>query len=204
MCAIKDKKSFSLIFVYSQTIAKSKKDIQMKNLFIIALSSLALTAVQAEGTQNNGPYIDLGYSMLTYSDSGTDFKPGAVRIVIGMNSNNNFGYEGMLGAGVASDQKSLGGVATKLSIPTFYGLYGKAFANITNEVEVFGRLGWAGFNRETTPQSTGNTGSGLSYGVGAKFAISKSVNVSADYMSYYPTKNTVGLSGFTLGAGFNF
>jgi len=176
----------------------------MKNLIVIALSSLALTSVQAEGTAANSPYVDVGYSMLTYSHLGTDFKPGAARIIVGMNTNNNFGYEGMLGAGVSSDNNKIGSVSYKLSIPTLYGLYGKAFTNISDEVEIFGRLGWAGFKREFTPQKTGNTGSGLSYGVGAKFAISKSVNISADYMSYYPSKNNLSLSGFTIGAGFNF
>jgi hypothetical protein len=176
----------------------------MKKLIIIVMSSLALSSVHAQASKSNSTYVDVGYTMLTYSDSGIDFSPGAARIILGTNSNSNFGYEGMLGAGIATDTKTLSGTSTKLSIPTFYGFYGKAFANFTEEVEVFGRIGWAGFNRETTPTTTGNNGSGLSYGVGAKFALSKTVNISADYMTYYPTKNTVGLSGFTIGAGFNF
>lgn len=177
----------------------------MKKYIIAASALLGLTSVFAQEANNNTPYIDVGYTMLTYSDSGYDFSPGAVRVVVGMNTNSNFGYEGMFGAGIVSSTKTVTGVELKSSIPTFYGVYGKAFANVGSDVEVFGRLGWAGFNGELVGNSKAtNTGSGLSYGVGAKYSVSKTMTISADYMSYYPTKNTVGLSGFTIGAGFNF
>ena len=177
----------------------------MKKLFIMASTAVALSPVFAEEAKNNAPYIDVGYTMLTYADSGTNFTPSALRLIVGVNTNNNFGYEGLIGAGVATNTKTANGTSYKVGIPTFYGVYGKAFANVGSDVEVFGRLGWAGFNREITPtNTTANTGSGLSYGVGAKYSVSKTMTISADYMSYYPTKNTVGLSGFTIGAGFNF
>ena len=176
----------------------------MKKILAIVITTIFTTTIFAEESRNS-TYVDLGYSMLTYADSGTDFSPGAVRLIVGDNTSSNFGYEGMLGAGVASSSKTVSGVSFKTSIPTFYGIYGKAFANLSNEVEVFVRLGWAGFDREIKPTSTtSNTGSGLSYGVGAKFSVSKTMNISADYMSYYPTKNTIGLSGYTFGAGFSF
>ena len=176
----------------------------MKKILATTILAIFTTAAFAEDAKNS-TYVDIGYTMLTYTDSGTDFSPGAVRLIVGNNTSSNFGYEGMLGAGVASSSKTVSPVSYKTTIPTFYGIYGKAFANLSNEVEVFGRLGWAGFNREITPtRTTSNSGSGFSYGVGAKFSISKTMTISADYMSYYPTKNTVGLSGYTIGTGFSF
>lgn len=176
----------------------------MKKILATTILAIFTTAAFAEDAKNS-TYVDIGYTMLTYTDSGTDFSPGAVRLIVGNNTSSNFGYEGMLGAGIVSSTKTVTGVELKSTIPTFYGVYGKAFANVGSDVEVFGRLGWAGFNGELVGNSKAtNSGSGLSYGVGAKFSVSKSMTISADYMSYYPTKNTVGLSGYTIGAGFSF
>ena len=176
----------------------------MKKILATTILAIFTTAAFAEESKNS-TYIDIGYTMLTYTDSGTDFSPGAVRLIVGNNTSSNFGYEGMLGAGVASSSKTVSGISFKTTIPTFYGIYGKAFANLNNEVEVFGRLGWAGFNRDITPtKTTANSGSGLSYGVGDKVSVRKTMSISADYMLYYPTKNTVGLSGYTIGARFSF
>jgi hypothetical protein len=176
----------------------------MKKILPTIISAIFTTTIFAEEAKNS-TYVDIGYTMLTYADSGTDFSPSAVRLIVGDNTSSNFGYEGMLGAGVASSSKTISGTSYKSTIPTFYGFYGKAFANLSNEVEVFVRLGWARFDRDITPKSTtSNTGSGLSYGVGANFSVSKTMNISADYMSYYPTKNSIGLSGYTIGAGFSF
>ena len=177
----------------------------MKKTILFTSFVLSMTPLLAQEAVNPAPYYELGYSMLNYSDSGSKFTPGAARLVVGVNANSNFGYEGIIGLGLVSSKKTVSGVDYKTSIPSFYGLYGKAFANVGNDVEVFARLGLAGFRREITPSNgTSNKGSGISYGVGAKYAISKDTQISADYMSYYPSKNSVGLSGFTLGAVFSF
>jgi len=114
----------------------------------------------------------------------------------------------MLGFNSSSGNLTLSGITNTLKVNYIYGLYGKALTNLTSDIEVFGRLGWAGFN-ETMSYSDGSasleqTGSGLSYGVGAKFKVSKNMNLNLDYMVYYPTKSGISLNGYTIGVGVNF
>ena len=73
----------------------------MKKILATTILAIFTTAAFAEEAKNS-TYVDIGYTMLTYADSGTDFSPGAVRLIVGNNTSSNFGYEGMLGAGVAS------------------------------------------------------------------------------------------------------
>ena len=177
----------------------------MKNTLVLVISLVGLTSVWAQENKTNQTYADAGYTSLTYTGKGTEFLPGAVRLVVGANANDFAGYEALVGVGVVSGYKEIDGTSNKISIPTLYGIYGKAYANPSKDVEIFGRLGWSGFIRESVPaSSTSNSSNGLSYGVGAKISVNKSTSIFADYMSYYPKQNGIGLSGFTIGGGFSF
>jgi len=178
----------------------------MKKLFtfftLIACGSLAY----ADNGKNDSVYVDLGYTALTYTD-GTDFSPTAARIMVGQNTWSNFGLEGMLGAGLTSNKQTVSGIAFTVSIPTMYGLYVKAYTNVSEDFELFGRLGYTGFSRKIAYSSTSTTdsGSALSYGIGAKYAVTKSTTISADYMVYQKGSGSkAGLTGFTFGVGYNF
>ena len=179
----------------------------MKKLFtfftLIACGSLAY----ADNGKNDSVYVDLGYTALTYNDSGRNWSPTAARIMVGQNTWSNFGLEGMLGAGLTSNKQTVSGIAFTVSIPTMYGLYVKAYTNVSEDFELFGRLGYTGWSRKLAYNSTSisNSGSALSYGVGAKYAITKSTTVSADYMVYQNGAGSdAGLTGFTFGVGYNF
>ena len=179
----------------------------MKKLLLV-LSTLAFfNATFAAEADNDKPYVDIGYTGLTYEEGSYSLSPSNIRFIIGKNEG-NFGYEGMLGFNASSDSLAVGGVTNTLKVNYIYGLYGKALTHLSSDVEVFGRLGWAGFN-ETMSYSNGSasleqTGSGLSYGAGVKYKITKDMNLNLDYMVYYPTKNNISLTGYTIGVGVNF
>ncbi len=179
----------------------------MKKLLLV-LSTLAfVNASFSAETDNDKPYVELGYTGLTYEESLGSWSPSNLRVIAGKNEG-NFGYEGMLGFNTATDSVVLSGVTNTYKVNYIYGLYGKALTHLSSDVEVFGRLGWAGFN-ETMSYSNGSasleqTGSGLSYGAGVKYKITKDMNLNLDYMVYYPTKNNISLTGYTIGVGVNF
>ena len=176
----------------------SKKQV----LFALILAS---TSAFAETKSESSFFVDVGYTGLTYKEDANSFSPSAVRVTVGKNEGNNFGYEGLLAIGAGSDTKLVSGTSVKLSIPTIYGLYAKGYINPSDNIELFGRFGFAGISTKVVGNSTAtSSGSGLSYGVGVKFVITKDVKLTADYMTYYPTKNAVSLSGYTLGASFGF
>jgi opacity protein-like surface antigen len=146
--------------------------------------------------------------MLTYSEPGFDASPKAVRLVVGKNLNDQFAIEGLVAANAGSSP--LGASGLDVSVPTMFGVYAKAFTKLNDQVELFGRLGWASVNRKasvssgTLSVSLEETGNGISYGAGIKYTLSKDISIFADYMSYYPEKNGISINGFTLGAGFSF
>jgi outer membrane autotransporter protein len=148
--------------------------------------------------------------MLTYKEPGYDASPKALRLIVGKNANSYFGYEGMVAVGAGSSSSVVNGVSVDLKVPTMYGFYAKAFTKLDDNLELFGRLGWAHVSRDgaasssTINRTIKDSGSGISYGGGIKYKVSKNVNVFADYMSYYPEKNNVSIEGFTFGAGFSF
>jgi opacity protein-like surface antigen len=179
----------------------------MKKLLLL-LSTLAfVNASFGADADNDKPYIEIGYTGLTYKEDSYSVTPSNIRFIVGKNDG-NFGYEGMLGFNSSSGNLTLSGLTNTLKVNYIYGLYAKALTNLTSDIEVFGRLGWAGIN-QTTSYSDGSasleqTGSGLSYGVGAKFKVSKNMNLNLDYMVYYPTKSGISLNGYTIGVGVNF
>ena len=179
----------------------------MKKLLLV-LSTLAfVNASFAAEADNDKTYMEIGYTGLTYKESTYSLSPSNLRFIVGKNEG-NLGYEGMLSFNTATDSVAISGVTSTLKVNYMYGIYGKALTHISSDLEVFGRLGWAGFS-ETASYSDGSasldqTGSGLSYGAGVKYKVSKDMNLNLDYMVYYPTKSGISLTGFTLGLGFNF
>ena len=174
----------------------------MKKLLLV-LSTLAfVNAPFAAEADNDKPYVEVGYTGLTYKESTYTLSPSYLRFIAGKNEG-NFGYEGMLSFNTGTGSVAVSGVTNTLKVNYMYGIYGKALTHLSSDLEVFGRLGWAGFS-ETMSYSNGNasldqTGSGLSYGAGVKYKVSKDMNLNLDYMVYYPAKSGISLTGFTIG-----
>ncbi len=179
----------------------------MKKLLLV-LSTLAfVNAAFAAEADNDKPYVEIGYTGLTYKESLGSWSPSNLRFIVGKNEG-NFGYEGMLSFNTATDSVAISSVTNTYKVNYMYGIYYKALSHLSSDLEVFGRLGWSGFN-ETMSYSNGTasadqTASGLSYGAGVKYKVSKDMNLNLDYMVYYPTKNNISLTGYTIGLGFNF
>ena len=197
----------------------------MKLIAIAAAASAVFMMGTAQAQQARaavgGSYAELGYTQL--KSSGSDIKPTALRGIVGYDFHPNAAVEGMLAFGIRSDEQSesiaspLGGVATgtaKVKLSNAYGIYLKPKANVSDAVELFGRVGYthAKFKGDATvtipgvgtfSDSASSSDGGFSYGVGANFKFSPTAYVGVDYMHYYK-KDGVKAEGFTVGVGFRF
>ena len=117
----------------------------------------------------------------------------------------NLAIDGMAGFGANDGSLTISGVTIKGHVDSFYGVYLKPKAKLSESIEVFGRIGYA--NSKLTASAPGiaisASGSDVSYGVGGSVKVAKNMSLNLDYMSYY-NKNGTSVNGITLGLGFNF
>jgi len=176
----------------------------MKKLALASL--LALLA----GTASAQYYGEIGYTSLDLDvDVGPTLtsSPDAVRGIFGYEFNPNLAFEGMLAVGLSDDGVKVNGTSVNASaeVRHLFGFYVKPKYKFTPQFEVFGRAGFSKGKAKISGAggSASESESGLSFGVGASYAINQTVSVNFDYMSYLD-ESDVSVDGFTLGLGYKF
>lgn len=159
-------------------------------------TTLGLLALAA-GAQAQGLYGEVGYTGLDYREPGLKVSPGMVRGVVGYDISPNLAMEGMVGVHGGSDTAS----GTTLKLGSMVGVFGKLQAPLAEGVNVYGRLGVARSDLKANGASDASTG--LAYGVGMTYDLSKTTYLNADYTKYYD-RDDQKLEGLTLGVGFRF
>ena len=154
-------------------------------------------AVLAVGAQAQSLYGEIGYTGLDYREPGLKVSPGMVRGVVGYDISPNLAVEGMLGLDSGSDTAS----GTTLKLGNMVGAFGKVQAPLAEGVKVYGRLGVARTSLKANGVSDSDTG--LAYGVGLTYDLSKNSYLNADYTKYHD-RNDQKLEGLTVGVGFRF
>jgi opacity protein-like surface antigen len=189
-------------------------------LAAIALTCLTVSAAFAQKAPG-GVYGELGYTQVTIASANAaapTFKPSALRGIVGYEINRNFAVEGMLAFGIADGSAdgtvTVNGVpgpgTVKVRLDTTYGVYAKAKAEVSPGLEVFGRLGFTKANYSSTITAAGvgsgslsDSSDGPSWGLGASYAVSPTLAMNVDYMSYVD-KNGLKATGPTFGVSFKF
>lgn len=154
-------------------------------------------ALLAAGAQAQSLYGEAGYTGLDYREPGLKVSPGMVRGVVGYEFTPNLSLEGMVGINGGSDSAS----GTSLKLKNTVGVFGKVQAPITDGVNLYGRLGVARNDLEVNGTSSADTG--LAYGLGVTYDLSKTTYLNADYTKYYD-RDDKKLEGVTVGVGFRF
>ena len=154
-------------------------------------------ALLAAGAQAQSMYGEVGYTGLDYKEPGLKVSPAMVRGVMGYEFTPNLAVEGMVGVNGGSDSAS----GTSFKINNMVGVFGKFQAPITDDLKVYGRLGVARTSLKANGVSDSDTG--LAYGAGVTYDLSKTTYLNADYTKYYD-RNDQKLEGVTVGVGFRF
>jgi opacity protein-like surface antigen len=178
----------------------------MKKFALIAAALLAAGAAQAQTKPNSALYGEVGYVFLN-ADLGSGYKvdTGAVRGIIGWDLHQYVALEAMVAVGTSSED--LGGLLAgyKAKVSNSYGFYVKPKYALNDQVEVFGRLGFANSKVKLSyaGDSASDDDSSFSWGIGASYKINKQWYVTADYISYYD-KDGSKFTGPSINAGFRF
>lgn len=159
-------------------------------------TALGLAAC-AWGVQAQGVYGELGYTGLDYKAPGLKVNPGMVRGVVGYELNPQLAVEGVVGLQGGSDTAS----GTTLRLDNMVGVFGKVQAPLTDALKVYGRLGVARTSLKANGVSDSDTG--LAYGAGITYDLSKTTYLNADYTQYLDRRDRK-LEGFTVGVGYRF
>lgn len=187
----------------------------MKNkLLFIVLAGMLLTVTKtaiADSESNN--YIGVQYGVGMYEEDGIseEFRPTALIARLGWNFMPGFSIEGRLGVGLQEDTQSLpefGGLDAELELDSIYGIYGTARLKLNDSFSMYGVLGasqvkgTASLSDYPTEKQT-ETNSGVSYGVGADFAVGNDVAVNIEYMQYLD-KPDYEIGAIALGVVFSY
>jgi opacity protein-like surface antigen len=180
---------------------------KLKHCFPLAAAAAAvLFGGAAQAQQLAAPAspwnAEIGYSWMNIrnGDLGFDASPQAIRGIVGYSFHPNFALEGMAAFGTHSDSDL--GVDVKLR--SAYGLFLKP--KVTwNNLEVFGRLGYARTNVRASALGVSASGSDndFAWGAGAAWNFNPRTYVSVDYMRL-DNKDSTRVDGWTVNLGYRF
>jgi hypothetical protein len=151
-------------------------------------------------------YGELGWTRADVETSGAGARSDLLRGIVGYNFHPNAAAEAMLGIGIRdSGSTTLLGVPADLKVKHVFGAYVKPKLQLTDNIEVFGRLGLAQTRHSISTALASRTDRDwdLSYGVGLNFNINPQTYVGLDWMSYLD-KGSSQVDGMTLSVGMRF
>lgn len=173
----------------------------------------ALFALQPAHAQDAAPrmYAEIGYTQFNAKESDSldslKFSPAGVAGVIGYQLLPNIAVEGMVGLGAGEDKIKVNGERTEVKghINNALGLFFKPSIAVSDRIDLFARVGWVRAELElSTPGfSVTDSGSGVAYGIGANFSLSKTSYIQANWMNYYK-KDGFKIDGINVAYGFRF
>ena len=169
-----------------------------KTIRIAALAALFVAA----GAQAQ-VYVEGNFAPTKVTVDGYDgsFKPSALEGIVGYGLHPNFAVEGVLGFGVKKGSSD--GIDFK--IKSTYGFYLKPRYQVSDQVELFARVGYLKSKVEasdSTETLSGREGS-TAWGLGASYAIDKNLYLTAGYNQFFK-KDDVKIRGFNFGVGYKF
>lgn len=179
---------------------------------LLALAAIAITTAATAQT-----YGEIGYTSVTAKEtialngSSYDVKasPTALRGIFGYELNQNLAIEALAAFGLSDATVKVNGAGIpglKMEIDNVVGVYLKPKTKLNDNMEMFGRVGFArgkGTFSAIGVGSESSSANSFSYGAGLSYAIDPTTSLNADYMSYL-NKDGFKANGFTFGVGFKF
>ena len=160
-------------------------------------------------------FTETGYAgnnigIVKYSEN--DLKDASVTSVIGrlgVNFSENFSGEIRLGTGIQEDTINVSGIDVDFEIDSLIGGYLRGDFKITEAFFPYAVLGYTKVEGTASIGSIGvsDSGSDVSFGIGADIKITDTITINAEYINYYDEEedgNDIEFSGLSLGLAFNF
>lgn len=169
---------------------------------IAALSLFAVTGAHAQ----DGFYAGGLISRITYSEDGfSDASPTAIGLKVGTAINKNFAVEARLGTGLSDDSISVLGTSVDIKVDNFFGVYAKGILPLSDVVSVYGLAGYTRgeLTVEALGQSSSDSDSDFSYGLGADFALSKTASLGVEWARLFKGSDYK-VNSLSLSVSFKF
>lgn len=178
-------------------------------LIATALFSLAAAGAHAQ-SQAPAPsrlYGEIGLTAVNLEiiSNGAKLKakPTGLSAVLGYQVHPNVAIEGFLGLASTREPLEFNGTPAGLNakIDSAAGFFIKPGVMVSNNVELFARLGY--LRTKITVSGTSDSDTGTAYGLGANLYLTKTSYVQANWTSYYK-ESGVKSQGATLAFGMRF
>ncbi len=170
-----------------------------------ALLTLAGTA-QAQ-TDDLNRYVEVGYSRVAIkaADIGLKTSPSVLSTTLGYKINPHLAVEANLGLALGDDNITEDGASTgaKARLGTNFGVFLRPAVEVTDGLELFGRLGWQRSRLKVSGngESESGTGNDFAYGFGASYSLSKTSYLQLSWMNHFSKD---GLSGKSVGLSYGY
>ena len=183
---------------------------------IIALAVVAAACSTTAMAQSVGQwYGEASYQMTTFTDTSSNdwgkFTTNGISLGLGNVVMSNVAVEGFYNLPSSTATNTYSGPATlEIKQKATYGFAVRPFINVTDDIELFGRIGrtfgkseWAHKDATSTDGGTDNIASNF-YGLGVAYKISKKVSVIADYKKLTGGITDTSISTTSVGVRYNF
>jgi len=165
--------------------------------------------------ENNDWYAEAAYGVSNVTDLSYDLKytPGFARLTVGKVVAENWAIEGLLTQGVTSSTiaySSYTNIKTKTN--TGYGFAVRPFMKVTDNLELYGRVGWMqnNLNSKILYASNGATYSSTDFSwsqylgsVGVAYKINQNFSATLDYTSF-SKRGDATVTQTAIGVRYNF
>ena len=167
---------------------------------------VALTCASAQAQYIPTPsYLELGLVNVTVDSTAGKASPNAIRLVSGTDFHPYMGLEALLALSTSDGNATINKVPGQLKLNNPWGLYLKPKFDVSPQIDVFGRIGFASTSLSASGSLASASGTSQSgaYGLGLRYKFNKSLGINMDYMTYLKSGNTE-VKGATIGLGYRF
>lgn len=178
----------------------------IKSLGLAAILASCASFAQAETGLYGGASVLLG----SYEENGVESVDlNFIQAQVGNRFNENWAIEGRVGLGIGDDSVTTDGVKIELEGEYLVSVFAKGILPINPSFELYALAGLTYSSIEANASFLGNSakvsdsGSDVSFGLGASFDATESVSLFAEYSSIYDKDDTE-FNGFTLGINSRF
>lgn len=179
-----------------------------KHLIVLSIAASLLAPAVAQAQEASNAYGAVGVSNLRWSDpEGTldGINNSAIAFTFGYKAMKHLAIEAQLGTGVTDDKVTVDGSQVTLKNKEFYGVYLRPHLPVSETIELYGRVGYFSGKLSASGGSVSDTDrkNDMAYGIGAAFALSKSMSATVEYNQWFD-KDDIKVSGFGIGIRSSF